>query len=225
MNQNQKSEIIRLSIVDDHPIVIMGIQFICRKAKDFHVTFSNQYNSGYQILENLNRLDSDVLIIDMCLPDIKGYELARLVLEANPNIKIGIYSNMLDRESIVNSFKCGALGYLPKSANSIEFIDFVLTISRGERYVRGLVADIIFESNNFFKKQQEVNITKREYEILKLILAGSKNREIAEKLSIAERTVEFHKQNIYIKLEVSNSVDLYKATIRLNLLSMNDLAF
>ena len=224
MNQNQKSEIIRLSVVDDHPIVILGIQYICRKAKDFYVTFVNQYNSGYQVLEDLNCLDSDVLIIDMSLPDIKGYELARLVLDANPKIKIGIYSHMLDRESIVNSFKCGVLGYLPKSANSIEFIDFVLTISRGERYVRGLVADIIFESNNFFKKQQEVNITKREYEILKLILAGSKNREIAEKLSIAERTVEFHKQNIYIKLGVSNSVDLYKVTLRLDLLSMNDLA-
>jgi DNA-binding NarL/FixJ family response regulator len=96
-----------------------------------------------------------------------------------------------------------------------------LTISKGERYIRGVIADIVFSDVPVSNKQ--FNITKRENEILQLIFDGLKNREIAEKLNIAERTVEFHKQNIYLKLEVSNSVDLYKSAQRHNLLSEDQL--
>jgi len=170
----------------------------------------------------MSNIYSDVILIDLCLPDIKGYELAKLILDSHPDTKIGIYTSMLDRDSILNSFKSGVMGYLPKTARPDELMDLILTISKGERHVRGIVADIIFENEHFFEKQQQLKITKREIEILRHILDGSRNREIAEKLNIAERTVEFHKQNIYIKLEVSNSVDLYKAAMRLNLLSLKD---
>jgi DNA-binding NarL/FixJ family response regulator len=113
------------------------------------------------------------------------------------------------------------LGYLPKTARPDEIIDFILTLSRGERHVRGIVADIIFEKENLFQKTQ-LNITKRELEILHFILEGHKNKEIAEILNIAERTVEFHKQNIHVKLGVNNSIDLYKTAKKLNLVRFNE---
>jgi DNA-binding NarL/FixJ family response regulator len=225
MNDETKQEVIRISAVDDHPVVLQGIQLIFKNIKQYKIEFINQYSSGSELINNLKFLNSDVLLIDMCLPDIKGYELAHLVLEQYPEIKIGIYSHMLDRESILNSFKMGVLGYLSKSAGIEEIIEFVLTINRGERYVRGIVANIIFESENFFRKQKNFNITKRELEIIQLILDGKKNREIADILSIAERTVEFHKQNIYIKLNVNNSVDLYKTVNKYNLLTTKDIMF
>lgn len=210
---------IRLSIVDDHPVVAMGIKLILKYAKSINISITNQYINGAELINNLESLNSDVLLIDMCLPDMKGFELSRLVLQRFPEMKIGIYSNMLEREQILNAFRYGVLGYLPKSADSNEIIDFILTIWRGERYIRGAVANIIFESELVFAKKNEFRITKRESEVLHLILSGNRNKEIAERLSIAERTVEFHKQNLYVKLEVSNTVDLYKVATRLNLLS------
>lgn len=207
---------IRLSVIDDHPVIFWGIQAAIKKLKISTIEFGNQYLSGKEVIDDLDNLNSDVLLIDLCLPDMKGYELSRKILEVHPTMKIGIYTNVLLKNDILNSYQNGALGYLLKSAEAEELIDFLHTINRGERYIRGIIADIIFENEDLFGKQKNVNITKRESEILELILEGHKNREIAGKLSIAERTVEFHKQNIYLKLEVNNSIDLFKKAIRKN---------
>jgi DNA-binding NarL/FixJ family response regulator len=222
MNNETKANLIRLTVIDNHPIVFLGIELMLKKFKANFIEFTNQYFCGFEAINDMSNINSDVILIDLCLPDIKGYELAKLILDSHPDTKIGIYTSMLDRDSILNSFKSGVMGYLPKTARPDELMDLILTISKGERHVRGIVADIIFENEHFFEKQQQLKITKREIEILRHILDGSRNREIAEKLNIAERTVEFHKQNIYIKLGVSNSVDLYKAAMRLNLLSLKD---
>jgi len=219
--ESNKSNIIRLSVVDDHPIIFLGIQMSLRKIKSHSIQFTNQYTSGNEVLAGIENLNSDVFLIDMCLPDIKGYDLAKKILDIYPEIKIGIYSSMLDHEDIINSFRNGVLGYLPKTSKPPEIVDFILTISRGERYVKGVIAEIICENAFAVEKQKQLNITKREFEIMKYVFDGYKNREIAKKLNIAERTVEFHKQNIYIKLGVTNSVDLYKAALRLCLVSEN----
>jgi len=215
---NYDAKHIRLSVVDDHTIIFLGIQMSLRKVKSHSIQFTNQYTSGNEVLVSIENLNSDVLLIDMCLPDMKGYDLAAKILSVFPKIKIGIYSSMLDHEYIMKSFQAGVLGYLSKSAKYEEIIDFIITISRGERYVRGEIADIIFQNSPMMEKKKQPCITKRESEILFLISEGKKNREIAEELNIAGRTVEFHKQNIYLKLEVTNSVDLYKVALRLNLL-------
>lgn len=212
-----KSKTIRLSVIDDHPVIFLGVQLSLRNRMAQSIEFVNRYTTGNQVIDDLANLNSNVLLIDLCLPDMKGYDLTKRILEIYPEMKIGIYSSMCDKESIMNSFKSGALGYLPKSATSDELVDLILTIFKGERYARGIIADIIFENALQAESEKQLNITKREIEILQLVLDGLKNREIADKLTISERTVEFHKQNIYLKLEVNNSVDLYKAATRLNL--------
>lgn len=219
MNNHITSNAIRLSVIDDHPVISLGVKLAIRKSKDQKIEFVNQYTNGADLIADLANLNSDVLLIDMCLPDINGYELAAKILKVYPEMKIGIYSFMLDKEYIMNSFKNGVLGYLSKSANANEIIDFILTIKKGERYIRGIIADILFANEDLIEEQQKLHITKREAEILSLVFDGNKNREIAEKLKITERTVEFHKQNIYLKLEVNNTVDLYKAALRLNLIT------
>lgn len=219
--ESAKVKTIRLSVVDDHPIIFLGIQMSLRIIRSHSIQFTNQYTSGNEVLADIENLNSDVLLIDMYLPDIKGSDLAKKILEIYPKIKIGIFTSTLVHDDIINSFKNGVLGYLSKTAKPPEIVDFILTISRGERYLMGVVAGIICDNALAAKKQKQLNITRRESEIMKYVLDGCKNREIAAKLNIAERTVEFHKQNIYIKLDVTNSVDLYKTALRLNLVSEN----
>jgi DNA-binding NarL/FixJ family response regulator len=211
-----KSKKIRLSVIDDHPVIFLGVQLSLRNCRAQSIELANRYTNGQQVIDDLDNLNSDVLLIDLCLPDMKGYDLAKKILAVYPDMKIGIYSSMQDKDSIMNSFKSGVLGYLPKSATSDEIVDLILTINKGERYVRGVIADILFEPESTIP--QHFSITKRESEILQLVIDGLKNREIAGRLNISERTVEFHKQNIYLKLEVNNSVDLYKAAQRYNLM-------
>ena len=217
-NPNQ----IKLSLVDDHPIIQLAFQMIIKKSKTHPIVLEHEYLNATETLEDLPNLKSDVFLIDMCLPDMMGYELAKKILQMYPEMKIGIYSSMLDRVHILEALKNGVLGYLPKSASFKEVIDFILTIHRGEKYIRGQVADIIFGNEQNIDSPTINKITKREREILYLILDGFKNTEIAEKLSVAIRTVEFHKQNIYLKLDVKNSIDLYKAALKLNLIKLNN---
>lgn len=216
MNKINNENIIRLSVIDDHPIVHLGIELTLRKCKAHSIVLTNKFNSGAEAIRMLENLNTDVFLIDLFMPHINGIDLAKKILDAHPTMKIGIYSCVLVKEYILDSFKNGALGYLPKTASPEEIVDFIITISKGERYVRGIIADTIFSGDTIFN--QQINITKREKEILDFVLEGLKNREIASKLNIAERTVEFHKQNIYLKLDVNNSVDLFKAAQRLNLL-------
>jgi len=218
MKIDKQADVIRLSLIDDHPVIFMGIRLSLKQTRTQAIEFANQYISGAEALADLENLNSDVVLIDMCLPDIKGYELAKKIQERYPTIKIGIFSSIIDKECVINSFKNGIMGYLPKSAGPNELLDFILTINRGERYVRGVIADILFENSFAASQQSMVTLTKRESEILQLTLDGLKNKSIASQLNISERTVEFHKQNIYLKLEVTNTIELYKAAQRLNLI-------
>lgn len=208
---------IRLSVIDDHPVVLLGVKMALRKWKGQTIELVNEYTNGAKILNDLPNLNSNVLLIDMFLPDFLGYDLVKKILEVYPDMKIGMYSNMMEKEYILNSFKNGALGYLPKTASPSDLLDFIKTIAKGERYIKGEIADIVLSENPV--SNPPLYITKREKEIMHLIFKGFKNREIADQLFIADRTVEFHKNNIYQKLEVNNSIDLYKSAQRLNLFS------
>lgn len=222
VNKTNNENIIRLSVIDDHPIVHLGIELALRKCKAHSIVLTNKFYSGAEVISTIENLNTDVFLIDLFMPEINGIDLARKILDAHPTMRIGIYSSVLVKEYILDSFKSGALGYLPKTASPDEIVDFIITISKGERYVRGIIADILFAGDII--SNQQISITKREKEILDYVLDGCKNREIAGKLNIAERTVEFHKQNIYLKLDVNNSVDLYKTAQRLNLLTERKLA-
>jgi len=222
MGDRNKNSSIKISIVDDHPVVFWGVKLAIKKCKSFLIEIDNQYSCGTDLLSDLKNLNSDVLLIDLCLPDIKGYELIPEILAIYPDMKIGIYSGMLYGEDILTSFQNGALGYLLKSADSKEIIAFIETLSRGERYLKGQVADAFFNAKGLQKPETESPITKRELEIIQLISEGLRNKEIAERLSISERTVEFHKQNIYLKLKVNNNIDLVKRAVHNRLLEIKD---
>ncbi len=208
---------IRLTVVDAYPVVCLGIKHMLGHPKGKSIELANVYDNGSQVIDNLKNLDSNVFVIGMCLPDMQGYELAKQILESNPDVKIGIYTHKIDKDCILNAIKCGALGYISKTASVMEFLDFIFSISKGEMYYRGKIADVLYKKKYVDKKYKDLNVTKRESEILQLVLSGLKNREIAGKLSIAERTVEFHKHNLYQKFGVYNPIQLSRAVQQLDI--------
>lgn len=202
---------IRFSIVDDHPVVLMGIQMLMKSKEINHIQLCGSYSSGTEALHDISNTMVDVVLVDMLMPDINGPELICHLLEAEPRLKIAIYSSFEDRAMIIEAFANGALGYLSKSADSLDFINFIETIAKGEQYIRGDIAKILYSATKQKTTARKlVMLTPREKEVLELMVDGARNKAIADKLFISERTVEFHKKNIYSKFEVTNLMGLVK---------------
>lgn len=207
-------EKIRLAIIDDQPIVVLGIKMAIQKYKQAHFEFSSSFDSGRAALAEIHNESFDVLLVDILLPDISGIDLIKGLLEINPNYRIGIYSSITEKEIILEAFDNGAMGFLSKSANSHDLVEFIMTIAKGEMYIRGEVAKImVSQMKPEIKPQKYVQLTRKECDVFNLIICGLKTKEIALQLQISDRTVEFHKQNIYKKYGVSGAFNLAKIAV------------
>lgn len=203
---------ITLALVDDHPMVLLGIQLSLEKKKIRHIEINGAFVSGTEILNNIDNIITDVVMVDLLLPDMKGSELIAKLLVRKPSLKIGIFSSYDDEEEILSSFANGALGYLSKSAKTDEMIHFVETIYQGEIYIKDRIAEILINHTKLTTGNNiHFQLTLREQEVLDLILDGEKNKAIANKLYISERTVEFHRKNIFVKFNVTNISGLMKS--------------
>ena len=199
-------EKINLVVVDDHPMTLMGMKLILKGTDALHIKLCGCYESGKELLHHIKDKQVDVVIIDLAIPDINGVDLIDRLLEINPDYKIGIYSSFEEKNIIIRAFEKGVIGYLSKESPNIDFIN---TLSRREPYVRGKIATLLLNNNREnCNYHRVVRLTVREKEVLTMILGGITSREIASKLFISERTVEFHRRNIYAKFEVKNVIGL-----------------
>ena len=207
MNLNK----IRISVIDDHPVVILGIQAIISKKKQLF-DFCKNYSNSLEALVDLADNPVDVLLIDIKPGDKDAVETIEKIRLTHHEIKIGIFSDIEDEIIILKAMERGCLGYLPKTADIDTFLDFVSKLSRGEQYYSNRFMQMLIESSRRTNRAITtiVNLTGREKEILEFVLGGLKNQQIAEKLSISERTVEFHKQNIFSKYKVTDTKTLFK---------------
>lgn len=202
-------ERIRLVVVDDHPMVLMGMKLTLKVPQASHIELCGCYDSGSELLLHVDDLHADLILIDLIMPDINGDEMIDRLLEKNATYKIGIYSSCENENMIISAFAKGALGYLSKVSDNTEFIAFINTLYKGDRYVRGKIATILLGNNRQnFASKEDIRLTVREKEVATMILDGITSREIASKLFISERTVEFHRRNIYAKFKESNVIGL-----------------
>ncbi|NJK95402.1 MAG: response regulator transcription factor [Bacteroidales bacterium] len=211
-------ETIKIALVDDHPVVLMGVRMALKSVRAKHIALCGSFDNGKELLDHFDNLQVDIILVDLILPDIYGDELIKQVLKINPTVKIGIYSSYEERDIILKAFENGARGYLSKSAGTEEFINFVETLAEGDRYVRGKIAELLLPGNRQFNPNGiDIRLTEREKEIASLITNGYKNKEIASQLYISERTVEFHRKNIYQKYGVASALELVKKSLNLKL--------
>lgn len=216
---------IKVLIIDDHQIFRDGISSLFNEAEDFLVI--GYASDGEDALEKIDQLDPDVLLLDISLPKMTGFDLMKIVNKKYPDIKILVLSMHTKDEYIFEAMNAGAFGYLPKQNTSKdELLDAVRTVFKGEEYLNDDVIRVMQKSHSAkspissdFQKNFNT-LTKREREIVSLVVEGLTNQEIADKLFVNIRTVETHKTNILQKLQLKNSVDLVKFAIKNNLLEL-----
>ena len=183
-----------------------------------------EVGNGNDLFDLLKTKTPDLIITDISMPDISGIEVAKHVSENYPDIKILILSMHSNEEFISKALNVGANGYLPKDTNMTELLEAINTIYKGENYFNKEISNTILKSLiNKSKEESSSNktLTKREKEIIKLVVEGLTNKEIADKLCISIRTVDSHKNNIMQKLNLKSSVELVKYAIKNKLANLD----
>lgn len=217
---------INVVLADDHILVRDGIKFLIENEKNIVVV--DEASNGKEALEIIENNPPDLLIVDIRMPEMTGIEVVKQLKKDHPEVKTLVLSMHHSREYVVNSIQAGADGYLLKGSSKEEFVKAVRTIAAGGKYFTGDISEILISSftgeNTSTILEEETSaealdiLTKREKQILKLILDGKNNKEIGEHLDISKRTAEVHRFNLMKKLGVKNQVELTHKLREINLI-------
>lgn len=196
-----------IAIVDDHQIVIDGLRLLLGRHKGFVITA--EATAGNRMLELLSTVQADLLLIDMMMPEMDGYELALLVREKYPEIKILALSMNSDGAS-VDKMIAGARinGYILKTSDKNELITAIESIASGCDYYSEEILEELKGYHKIKKQNTVTNLTIRELEVIRCILDGMTNKQIAQALYISEYTVESHRKNIFRKTDTHTALSL-----------------
>ena len=210
-------DIINVVLADDHVLVRDGIKALLEDQSGIVVI--DEASNGKEALEVIKKNQPHVLIVDIRMPEMNGIEVVREINNSNSDVKTLVLSMHDSEEYVVQAIQAGADGYLLKGASKEEFLKALTKVASGGKYFTGDVSAIIM--NNFVNgntntavnpvntpKEDPFKLTKREKQILSLVLQLKNNKDIADELQISKRTAEVHRFNLMKKLEVKNLMEL-----------------
>lgn len=201
---------INVAIVDDQVIILNGLQKILAEAD--HINVSALYNNGDQLLEGLETSQPDVLLLDIQMPGKSGIELAAIISKKYPAVKMIALTNVDVLTQMKQMLQKGCLGYLLKDVSPEILVSAIETVYSGQQFLNENLKKQLL--NSLSGQDDKQLITRREKEILKLILEENTNQDIANKLFLSLRTVENHRNNLLQKLNVKNTAGLVKIALQ-----------
>lgn len=204
--------------VDNHPLILEGIRVRLSGVKELKIVA--EAGNGKEALALLEKIHVDVILMDVDMPVMNGFDAARAILLQFQSIKI-IALTMFDEKSIIQKMlESGASGYLLKNVKKEELIAAILTVMQGNSYYSSEIYTAMAQktidsmTTKITKQKLSVPLSPREIEILKLVADGLTTNEIAKKLFISAKTVETHRAHLLSKINVRNIAGLIKFAIQ-----------
>ena len=204
---------IRIAITDDHPLIVKGISSLIENEDGMHLITT--FSDGASTISGLQDHEVDVLLLDFNLPDMDGESICKEVIRTSPKIKVLILTSFDETGILKRVMNAGALGFVLKTASDAIILGGIKKVNTGNQFIQQeLQNKLIAESISLTKQVGYLpKLTRREKEILKLILDELTTSEIAEKLFLSPKTVETHRLNMMQKLNVKNIAGLVKLAI------------
>ena len=203
---------IRVLIVDDHAILRMGLSSLLRQKTDIEVV--GDADGGESAIRKVQKLRPDVVIMDLMMPGMDGTEATRRIVADNPGIRVLILTTFGTADGLAHAIEAGAQGAILKSANFPDLVEAVRTVARGERYVSPDISSILAE------EPPVPELSERQAEILKSIIRGLTNKEIADNLGISLQRVKEHVSALLLKIGATNRSEAAVIALRKHLLKM-----
>lgn len=204
---------IRLLLADDHVMFAQGLESLLRDEFEFLGTAEN----GEQLVEASLRQNPDVILVDISMPVLNGFDAVRKIREHGSTAKIIFLTMHDDATLLAEAFRCGASGYILKQAAGEELVNAIREVAEGNNYVSPLITSLPAEPLS--SRTPRTTITPRQREVLQLISRGLTMKEIAAELNISTRTAESHKYEMMQSLGVETTAELIRYSLRLGLIS------
>ncbi len=213
---------IRVFITDDHAIVRKGIRALLATEPDIEVV--GEAADGAAAVAQAEALKPDVILMDLVMPHMDGIECTRRVTAQQPGVRVLVLTSFAADDKVFPAIKAGALGYLLKDSGPQDLVQAIHQVYRGEPSLEPAIARKVLQELSHPPKSPPTAepLTERELVVLRLIAQGLSNREIAERLVIAEMTARTHVSNILSKLHLASRTQAALYALREGLASLED---
>ncbi len=209
-----QSNQIRVLLVDDHMVVRSGLSTVLAVHDDMKLV--GEAGDGEEAIRLCERLQPDVVLMDLVMPKMDGVAATRAIKERWPQIKVIALTSFKEKEYVEGALKAGANGYLLKNVSAEELVNAVRRAVAGQPSLSPEAAQVLIQKVNEPPPPGQ-DMTDREKEILVLLVEGLSNNEIAERLIVSQSTVKFHVSNVLSKLGVAGRTEAVALAIKLHL--------
>jgi DNA-binding NarL/FixJ family response regulator len=209
-------------LADDHHVVRQGLRSLLEAEPDFSVV--GEASDGLETAQLVERLQPDVLVLDLMMPGLNGLEVTRQVGQRSPQTHVVILSMHANEAYVLEALQAGAAAYVVKESTSAELVRAVREAVAGRRYLSPPLSERAIEA--YMQKAESAaldpyeTLTAREREVLHLAAEGHNTAEIADRLFISRRTVETHRANLMRKLGLRSQTDLIRYALQRGILPM-----
>ena len=204
---------IKILIADDHPVVRKGLKDIIQETSD--MTVSGEAGKGQEVLENVRKIDFDVVVLDIAMPGRSGLDILKELKSEKPELPVLILSIHPEEQYAVRVLKAGASGYLTKDIAPDELITAIRKVSRGKKYISASLAEkLAYDLEIGAEKPLHETLSDREYEVMCRIASGKTAKEIAEELYLSVKTISTYRARILEKMQMKNNAELTHYAIK-----------
>lgn len=205
-------EKIRVLIADDHAVLRLGLRILINGQPDMELC--DEASNGAEAIEMYRRSIPDIVLIDVRMPLTGGIQAIRALRAQFPDARILVFSSYANEEEIFQAIRSGAQGYLLKDVGREEILAGIRAVHENRVYLPPMIAGRLANRN------PEMHLTSREIEVLRLVVKGMMNKEIALLLTLSENTVKTHVKNIFTKLEVSDRAEAVSFALQRGILPL-----
>jgi NarL family two-component system response regulator LiaR len=213
---------IRIMIVDDHAVVRQGLRTMLEPKGEYEVV--GEATNGIELIQLCRTLQPDLIILDLIMPELGGIEAIQQIKKCSSKSKILVLTSFSEEGKVIAALKAGANAYVLKESSPEELLHAIQAVVKGETWIYPNLAKKALEQliHPTQTSTEEIELTRKELEVIKLIAKGKTNSQIAQDLCVSESTVRFHLSNIFSKLDLKNRTQVALFALREGLTTLEE---